>query len=74
MVDLLYHLVILVLYYYINLRSSVTFFLSFGDIYLSLSIFSPFITELFYGEIFETLAVLSAILFPVNLPVVSAVF
>ena len=74
MVDLLYHLVILVLYYYINLRSSVTFFLSFGDIYLSLSIFSPFITELFYGEIFETLVVLSAILFPVNLPVVSAVF
>ena len=74
MVDLLYHLVILVLYYYINLRSSVTFFLSFGDIYLSLSIFSPFITELFYGEIFETLVVLLAILFPVNLPVVSAVF
>ena len=73
MVDLVYYLinllcfVISLLYYYINLRSSIIFCLSSGDIYLSLSIslscsFDP-VSELFCCEVFETLVILSAILF-----------
>ena len=54
------------LYYYINLRSSIIFCLCIGDIYLSLSIFSSsFISELFFGEVFDTLVTLSAISFPI---------
>ena len=50
------------------------FCLSFGDIYFSLSISSSFVFELFCGEVFETLVILSAILFPIKSPVASAVF
>ena len=48
--------------------------LFFGDISLSLSIFSSFVSELFCGEVFETLVILSAILFQIKSPVASAVF
>ena len=62
------------LYYYINLRSSIIFCLCPGDIYLSLSIFSSsFISELFFGEVFDTLVILSAISFPIISPFDSAV-
>ena len=43
-------------------------------IYLLLSISSSFVSKLFCGEVFETLVILSAILFPIKLPVASAVF
>ena len=42
--------------------------------YLSLSIFSSFVSELFCGEAFENLVILSAILFTIKSLVVSAVF
>ena len=42
-------------------------------IYISLSIFSSFVSELSFGEVFENLVVLSAILFPFKSPVASAV-
>ena len=42
--------------------------------FFSLSVSSPFDYELFYGEVFETLEILSAVLFPVKTPVHSAVF
>ena len=44
------------------------------DIYLSLSISSSFVSELFFGEVFETLVILSAILFQIKSPVASAIF
>ena len=71
------------LYYYIILKSSINFCLSSGDIYLSLVIslsclIFPFsfiiIFELFYGDIFETFIILSAIFLPIKSPVASAVF
>ena len=40
---------------------------------ICLTIFSSFFSELFLGEVSETLVILSAILFPMKLPVVSAV-
>ena len=43
-------------------------------LFYSLSISSWFISELFCGEVLETLVILSAILFAVKSPVVSAVF
>ena len=66
------------LYYCINLRSSIIFCLSFGDItlclgfYLSCSVVS--ISELFCCEFFKTLEILLVILLPIKLPVASAVF
>ena len=48
--------------------------LSSEDIYVSLSVFSSFVSELFFGEVFETFVILSAILFPIKLPVASADF
>ena len=72
---------IIIYLYYINLRSSIIFYLSSGDIYLSLGISlwnpifsSSFVIELFCGEFVETLVTLSAILLPIKLPVESAVF
>ena len=66
------------LYYYINLRSSIIFFLSTGDIYLSLdiSLLCSFLTvsKLFFSDVLETFMILSAILLPVKSPVASAVF
>ena len=60
-----------VLNYYINLRLSVTFCLSSGDTYLSLGVSTSFVTvyELFWGEVFETFVILSAIVLPIKLPV-----
>ena len=70
-----YYIAILILdYQYINLRLSIIFGLSSEDIYLSLSISSSFVPELYCGEVFETLVILSAILFPIKSPVASAVF
>ena len=84
MVDLAYYLTNLLfvdiplLYYYINLRSSRIFCLSSGDIYLSLDISLScsfvIISELFCGELLETLVILSAILLPVKSPVAYAAF
>ena len=70
---------ILLLSYYINLRSLIICFLFSGDIYLSLSspIFSPsFVTisELLCGKVFETFVILSAILSPIKSPVAFAGF
>ena len=89
MVDLVYCLTsllffgILILYYYINLRSSMIFCLFSGDIYLSLGItlsnliFSASlstVSELFCGEVLETFVILSAILLAIKLPVASVFF
>ena len=49
-------------------------FLSSGDIYLSLSISFSFVTELCFGEVYETLVILSAILLPIKSSVASPVF
>ena len=65
------------LYYYINLRSSIIFCLSSGDAYFSLRISMScsfvIVFELFYGELLETL-ILLAILLPIKSPVVSVAF
>ena len=76
MVDLVHcltnllYLDIPLLYYYINLRSSILFCLSFGDIYLSLgiSLSCSFVTisELFCCEVFEAFVILSAISLPIK--------
>ena len=76
------------LYYYINIRSTNNFqqifsfnlrsliilYLSSGAINISLSISSKFVSQLFFCEVFGALETLSAILFPIKLPVASAVF
>ena len=66
------------LYCYINLRSSITFYLSSGDTCLSLdiSLLSSFVlvSEYFCSEVFETFVILSAILSPIKLPIATAVF
>ena len=71
------------LYYHINLRSLIICCLSSGDVYHSLSISlltsifsSSFVTisELFYGEVFVTFVIQSAILLPIKSPVAFAVF
>ena len=84
MVDLVHYLTNLLffdiplLYYYINLISSVILCLSSGDIYLSLGISLSYsfviVSELFCGELLETFVVLVAILLPIISPVVSAAF
>ena len=84
MVDLVYYLTnllffdIALLYYYINLGWSIIFFLSFGDIYLSLSISLSFsfviVSESFCGELLKTFVILLGILLPIKSPVASAVF
>ena len=83
MVDLMYCLTyllffdILLLYYYINLRSLIIFWLSSEYINLSLSIYLSFSfaipSELFYGEILETFVVLLVILSPIKSPAALAV-
>ena len=57
-----------------NLRSLIILCLSSEGINLSLITSSSFVFELFCGKFFEALAILSAILFPIKSPVVSAVF
>ena len=85
MVDLVYYQTnlllfdVLLLYFYINLRSSIIFCLSSGEMYLSLGIISlsclfVIASELFCIELLETLVTLSAILLPIESPDASAVF
>ena len=73
------------LYYYINLNSSIICCLSCGDIYLSfgISLLASFecnsVEGNSFGDFFEcscveTLLILSAILLPIKYPVASAVF
>ena len=50
------------------------FCLSSGNIYFSLIVSSSFVSKLFFGEVFDALVILSAILFPIKLSVASAVF
>ena len=45
-----------------------------GDTYLFLSTSSLFAPELFCGEVFEAVVILSLVLFPINLAVASAFF
>ena len=80
--DLLF-LDIQLLYYYINVRSSVIFPLYSGDIYLfpgnllsnpMFWILLLTVLELFIGEVLETFVILSAILLPIKSPVTSAFF
>ena len=59
---------------FFNLRSSIILCLSSGDIYLSLNISSSFVSGLFFGEVYENLLNLLAILFPIKSPNTSAVF
>ena len=84
MVGLVYYLTNLsffdipLLYYYINLRSSIIFCLSSGNIFLSLGISLQcsfvIVAELFSGELLETFVILLAILLPNKSPVASAAF
>ena len=80
--DLLF-LDIQLLYYYINVRSSIIFPLYSGDIYLfpgnllsnpMFWILLLTVLELFIGEVLETFVILSAILLPIKSPVASAFF
>ena len=63
------------LYYYINLNSSIIFCLSCGDIYLSfgISLLAAFECDSL-AAFFEILAILSAIKLPTRSPLASAVF
>ena len=65
---------ITIYYYYINLRWSIIFCLYSGDIYLPLNISPSFVSGLFFCDVFETLVILSTILFPIKSRVASAVF
>ena len=64
------------LYYYINLRSSIN--LSSGYIYLSLGIYLlcsfVIVSKFFCSELLETFVILSAILLTIKSPVTSATF
>ena len=68
------------LYYYINLNSSIISYLSCGDIYLPFGISLLASYECNFGEgsvfgvFFETLVILSAILLPIKSPVPSDFF
>ena len=57
----------------INLGSSITLCHSSGGINFSLVISSSFVSELFFAKVFETLVILSAILFRIKSPVAFAV-
>ena len=61
------------LYYYINLRSSIIFFLSSGDIYLPLCTSLSF-SFVIVSELFETFVILLAILLPIKSSVSSTAF
>ena len=89
MVDLMYCLAsslffdIQSIYYYINLRSSIIFYVFPGDIYLSFGIFLSntifsaslsTVFQLLWGAVFDTFVILSAILLSIKSPVVSAFF
>ena len=82
MADLMRHLSdllcfgILLLYYYINLNSSIICCLSFGEIYLSfgISLLTSFDCISSLRDFFDAIVILSAILLPTKSPVASAVF
>ena len=85
MVDLVYYKFtffgILLLYYYINLRTSVIFSFFWRCLLLNISLSIPIfsasfvtVSELFYGEFIETFVKLLAILSPIKSTVGSAVF
>ena len=84
MVDLMYYLTNLLfsdiplLYYYINLRSSIIFCLSSEYTFLSLGVYLScsfvIVSELFCGKMFDILLILLSILLPIKPPVASAVF
>ena len=61
------------LYYYINLNQLIVFCFSSGDIWLSFGI-SVSLLESFWGELFETFVILSAILLAIESPVTSGFF
>ena len=69
---------ITLLYYYINLISSIIFCLSSGNMHLFLgfswSCSFVIVSELFCGELLETFVILSSILLPIKSLVASAVF
>ena len=74
------------LYYYINLRSSITGCLSTGDIYINIYFFGnslsnyvffvslAMVFDLFCDELLKAFATLSAILLPIKSTVASAAF
>ena len=66
------------LYYYVNLISSIILCLSSEDIYLSLDISLSYlfviVSKLFCSEFLERFVILLAILLPIKAPVASAVF
>ena len=66
------------LYYYINLISSIIFCLSTEDIYLTLRIFLSclfvIVSELFYHELLAAFLILLAILLPIKSPDAAAFF
>ena len=79
--SLLFFGILLLYYYYVNflplilsyrefssfnLKSLMFFSLNCGDIYFSLSISSALVSNLFFGEVFDVLVILSAILFPIK--------
>ena len=66
------YLFLLIYEFSFNLRSLLVFCLSSGDIYLSGDIY--YVSKLFCVKLFETLGILSAILFPIKSPVPSVVF
>ena len=82
MVDLTYCLTnllffdISLLYYYINLSSSVSCCLFCGDIYLSFGISISLLasSKLFFEDFFEAMVILSAILLPNKSPVAFSFF
>ena len=63
----------IIIYYYINLKSSIISCLCSGDIYLVLSICFSFISELICGEAFKALVIFSPIFYPIKSPVASTV-
>ena len=71
---------ILLLYFYINLNSSIIGCLSCSDIYLSfgISLLASFecnsIRSNSFGDFFDVLVILSATVLPIKSPVASAVF
>ena len=84
MVDLVYYLTNLLFFdipllcYEINLRLSIMFCLSSGDIFLSLGISLSYlfvtVSQLFIRKAFETFVVLSVILLSIKSPIDSAIF
>ena len=82
MVDLVYcstdllFLYIILLYYYINLNSSIICRVFSGDIYLFLgvSVSLSTVSNVNCSDLFKTFVILSAILLPINSAVASAVF